>query len=617
MDASAPALVGQGLSKRFTPRKGEAAQALEGVDIVAAPSALTALVGPDGAGKTTLLRMAAGLLRADAGRLQVLGIDVAADPQGVQDRIGYMPERFGLYEDLSVQENLDLYADLHNVPHEARRVRYARLMAMTDLGAFTTRLAGQLSGGMKQKLGLACTLVRSPRLLLLDEPTVGVDPLSRRELWEILNQLVQEENIAVLVSTTYLDEAERCARVFVLDQGRLLTQGTPEAIRAHAQGLCWRVMPRAGQPARLLQTRLLDAPSLVIDAVPHGGEVRFVQRADADEAALAALLEGQYAKAVPAQLEDGFMVLLRARYASAPALPSTAAAAYASPRGNSAENSTRNSAKNSAGNTNDTVIEVRDLVRRFGDFTAVDHASFDVRRGEVFGLLGPNGAGKTTTFRMLCGLLAATSGELRVAGVDLRRARAQARRNIGYVSQKFALYGNLTVAENLAFFGGVYGLRGARLHQRMQAMLEQFDLQSARDIPSGRLPGGFKRRLAIAAALLHEPEILFLDEPTSGADPIARREFWHHITSLAEGGATIIVTTHFMEEAEYCDRIVIQDAGRMLALGTPWQVRAQAGDDSSIDMNEAFIRIIERERVHSRASTSAPMPGGPSFGAPA
>ncbi|MDB6000375.1 MAG: transporter related protein [Rhizobacter sp.] len=581
MATAAPALIGQGLHKRFASKGGrDAPWALHDVSLTVPAASLTALVGPDGAGKTTLLRLAAGLLRADRGTLRVLDIDVLADPQSVQDRISYMPQRFGLYDDLSVQENLDLYADLHGVSKDARRERYARLMAMTDLGRFTDRPAGKLSGGMKQKLGLACTLVRSPQLLLLDEPTVGVDPLSRRELWEIVQQLVDDEHLAVLVSTAYLDEAERCAQVFVLQEGRLLAQGTPREIRDNALDRCFTVRPPDGVPARVLQARLLDASSVITDAVPQGGEVRFIRRAEASPQDVDALLDGAQAEPVPPRLEDGFMVLLRSQ--QAPIVSQVDAAADAS--GNLPASS-------------DVVIAVKDLVRRFGDFTAVASTSFDVRRGEIFGLLGPNGAGKTTTFRMLCGLLPATSGTLRVAGVDLRHAPAKARSKIGYVSQKFALYANLSVAENLVFFGGAYGLRGARLRERMQAVLQQFDLQGQEQATSGELPGGFRQRLAMATGLLHEPDILFLDEPTSGADPLARRAFWRRITALAEAGVTVVITTHFMEEAEYCDRIVIQDAGKVLAIGTPQEVRQQAGGaNARMSMEEAFIGIVTRAR---------------------
>lgn len=583
MNTAMPALVAHGLHKRFELKGTKrTVQALADVSLEIPAGTLSALVGPDGAGKTTLLRLAAGLMRADQGTLQVLGIDAAADPQAVQDRISYMPQRFGLYEDLSVQENLDLYADLHGVPKQARTERYARLMEMTDLRRFTARPAGKLSGGMKQKLGLACTLVRSPQLLLLDEPTVGVDPLSRRELWEIVQQLVDDERLSVIVSTAYLDEAERCSRVFVLHEGRLLAQGAPQALRDQARDLCFIAKPPQAMPARTLQAKLLDAPATIIDAVPQGGEVRLIRQPAAGDQALAALLDGAPCEPVPARLEDGFMVLLRAQQQHKSAAPSATAAGVTVP-----------------GDADETVIEVKDLVRTFGDFTAVASTSFSVRRGEIFGLLGPNGAGKTTTFRMLCGLLPASSGFLQVAGVNLRHARAQARARIGYVSQKFALYGNLTVQENLEFFGGAYGLRGARLRERMQAVLEQFELRGQEQSASGLLPGGFKQRLAMATGLLHEPEILFLDEPTSGTDPLARREFWRRITALAEAGVTVIITTHFMEEAEYCDRIVIQDAGRLLAIGTPQEVRQQAG--RAPDMEEAFIGIVTQSRERRAA----------------
>ncbi|AGZ36007.1 ABC transporter ATP-binding protein [Pseudomonas sp. SWI6] len=575
------------VARRFLVKaSGQAVQALHGLDLTLRKGTLTALVGPDGAGKTTFLRLVAGLLQADSGELNVLGVDVKAHPQKVQDLISYMPQRFGLYEDLSVQENLDLYADLHGVGANLRRQRFERLLAMTDLTHFTRRPAGKLSGGMKQKLGLACTLVRSPQLLLLDEPTVGVDPLSRRELWEIVQQLVREENLSVLLSTSYLDEAERCSEVYMLHQGELLAQGMPQDIRRHADGLCYLATPPAGQPARTLQARLLGNTHTIIDAVPQSGEVRFMRQPDADQQTLDTLLGGAPVRPVEARLEDGFMFLLRAR--------------------SDAEHVDMETLKTSAPSdphSSEPAIEVKDLVRTFGDFTAVASTSFSVRRGEIFGLLGPNGAGKTTTFRMLCGLLPASSGSLQVAGVNLRHARAKARRRVGYVSQKFSLYGNLSVRENLEFFGGAYGLPGKQLQRRMDEVAQQFDLSGHESDPSGQLPGGFKQRLAMAVGLLHEPEILFLDEPTSGADPLARRGFWQRITALAAAGTTIIITTHFMEEAEYCDRIVIQDAGKLIAMGTPQEVREQAaGKGSTLNMEQAFIAIVEQERQQQQVT---------------
>jgi ABC-2 type transport system ATP-binding protein len=425
--------------------------------------------------------------------------------------------------------------------------------------------------------------------LLLDEPTVGVDPLSRRELWKIILELVDREGLTVIVSTSYLDEAERCGHVVVLHEGTVLAQGDPAEVSGLAAGRTFLAEPGSGQTARSLQTRLLDQAD-VIDAVPEGGRVRLV-RAIADSAPSEqesekradGFLADLTLTPVPARFEDGFMVLLRRTAAeqsvSVPLAPCPPA---------------------DASSNRETVVLVDDLVRRFGRFTAVDHVNFEVHRGEVFGLLGPNGAGKTTTFRMLCGLLSATSGTLRVAGIDLRSARASARQRIGYVAQKFSLYGQLSVLENLDFFASAYGLRGSRKRQRIDWALRQFDLTSLAQTASGQAPGGYKQRLAMAAALLHEPEILFLDEPTSGADPLARREFWRRITALAEQGVTVIVTTHFMEEAEYCDRIVILDAGHVLAQGTPAEVRSRARPEPGRmpTMEDAFVAVVEESRAN-------------------
>ena len=576
------AISGSNIFKSFRLGAVETVQALADITFNIRHGTLTALVGPDGAGKTTLLRMVAGLMSPDSGRLEVLGLDVTANPQAIQSRISYMPQKFGLYEDLSVQENLDLYADLHGVTQKDRLGRYPRLMEMTNLAPFMDRLAGRLSGGMKQKLGLACTLVRSPDLLLLDEPTVGVDPLSRRELWEIIRVLVKEENLTVLMSTSYLDEAERCNHAIVLNNGKILVQGPPEEVSSLATGRVFIADPLPGQPARNLQARLFDAKD-VADAVPEGGQVRLV-RQEQGQPPFTGTLAGLKLTTTPTRFEDGFMLLLHKALADAqvalPALSPT---------------------QPTMSIQREVVIEVHDLVRKFGAFTAVDHVSFEVHRGEIFGLLGPNGAGKTTTFRMLCGLLGATSGKLRVAGEDLRVARASARKRIGYVAQKFSLYGQLSVIENLEFFSSAYGLRGQRKRERIAWAMQQFELTRLARLPSGQLPGGYKQRLAMAAALLHEPEILFLDEPTSGADPMARREFWRRITAFAEAGVTVIVTTHFMEEAEYCDKALIQDAGRVLAQGTPAELRNQAKshDGCRPNMEDAFVAIVEASRGES------------------
>ncbi|MCP1659402.1 ATP-binding cassette domain-containing protein [Neisseria perflava] len=588
MNTPVHTVVSDGLIKIFNAPDGKPFNAVDRVSLSVEKGRLTALVGPDGAGKTTVMRMIAGLLKPDGGRLNVLGTDVAQNPQTVQDKISYMPQRFGLYEDLSVQENLDLYADLHGVPLDVRAARFKKMLEMVDMQRFTDRPAGKLSGGMKQKLGLACTLVRTPELLLLDEPSVGVDPLSRRDLWKIVMQLVEEEKLSVLVSTSYMDEAERCEQVFVMNQGVVLADGTPAALKSRTEGMTFRVMPPQGVPAREVQAKLYDAADVVIDAVPQGGAVDFVRQPDATEQDIAALLPDLTVTPRKAELEDTFMLLLR-QHAAAHGAAHGSGVQTASDESDTAERPSEKQADNDK-----PIIAVKDLVRTFGDFTAVASTSFAVSKGEIFGLLGPNGAGKTTTFRMLCGLLPASSGHLEVAGMNLRTARAQARANLGYVAQKFSLYGNLSVKENLTFFGGAYGLRGKRLQTRINAVMEQFELDG--DALSGILPTGYKQRLSMAVGLLHEPSILFLDEPTSGIDPLARREFWRTITRLSQSGVTIIITTHFMEEAEYCDRIMIQDAGKLLAIGTPDQVRQQAGGAAAQNMNSAFIAIVEQGR---------------------
>ena len=577
--STSPALEAQ---QFIRPGQSSPVTALSGVSLTVRTGSLTAIIGPDGAGKTTFMRLVCGLLKSDAGSLSVLGMDVASHPQAVQDHIGYMPQEFGLYEDLSVQENLDLYANLHAVPQAVRQERFKKLLDLTGLSPFTKRMAGKLSGGMKQKLGLACTLVSMPPLLLLDEPTVGVDPLSRRELWQILDTLSASGSLTILVATAYLEEAEHCHDVYILHKGHILAQGAPDTLCHYAQGRCYVVRPPENVPPRLIQAALIDETEAVADAVPEGGAVRFSLTPQASLKDLA--LPGLTVTAVPAILEDSFMSLLRQQE---PSLPSH----YSRPDMTAAKRV----------ETGRKIIEVRDIVRRFGDFIAVNHTSFSVYEGEIFGLLGPNGAGKSTTFRMLCGLLPVSSGQISIAGVNLRTARVQARAHIGYVAQKFSLYTTLSVEENLRFFGSAYGLRGRRLDQRIEAVIEEFDLSGFRHMPAGSLPGGYKQRLSMAAALLHEPPILFLDEPTSGIDPLARRLFWRQITDLSAKGTTIIVTTHFMEEAEYCDRIMIQDRGQLIAIGTPSAIRKQGGNSPT--MNDAFIHIVESGRHHQEVSS--------------
>ncbi|MCF6255746.1 MAG: ATP-binding cassette domain-containing protein [Gammaproteobacteria bacterium] len=570
-----PALIFRNVRQVFT-RGEHALCALDDVSFDIIPGQVTGLIGPDGAGKTTLMRLACGLLRPESGIISALGLDAVAESQIVQSAVGYMPQRFGLYEDLSVQENLDLYAELQGLPQEKRAIRYTELMHMTGLAPFTARLAGQLSGGMKQKLGLACALLRAPRLLLLDEPTVGVDPVSRRELWAIVYQQVKEQGMSVLLSTAYLDEAERCNEVLLLHQGKLLGQGAPAEFSAKVQGRIFQVSA-AGISHRQLQTRLDQAPG-VLDALVEGETVRLVMEPAIQPTAENLLpgLDDVHIQPVAPRFEDAFVARLKVRHNG------TAGLGGMNLHIDSGEGG--------------EVIRVDKLLRRFDDFIAVNNVSFNVKRGEIFGLLGANGAGKTTTFRMLCGLLPASGGELSVAGLDLHIARAEARRHIGYMAQKFSLYGDLSVMQNLRFFASAYGLRSHHQDERVKWAINTFELADYAETNARDLPLGFKQRLSFAAALMHEPEILFLDEPTSGVDPLARREFWARTNALAEAGVTVLVTTHFMEEANYCDRLVIMAEGTVLAEGTPREMKARArtADNPNPSMEDAFIRLIEQ-----------------------
>jgi ABC-2 type transport system ATP-binding protein len=555
--------------------KTRVVRALDDINATIVPGAITGVVGPDGAGKTTLLRHLAGLLRPAAGKVEVLGHDMAREAALAHPQIGYMPQRFGLYEDLSVAENFNLFADLHGLDEQARAERSKSLFEFTGLAPFTDRLAGKLSGGMKQKLGLACALLARPKLLLLDEPSVGVDPASRRELWRIVERMLADSKgeMGVVWATSYLDEAERCASVLLLYEGKLLSDAAPADFLAPLAGRVYR----AAVPARERRRAVTKAGRLpgVLDALVQGDSVRLVLAPGAVPPDPAALGATGLESAAP-RFEDGFVDLLRRDAAPMPAAPPPPATAKA---GDSAP-----------------VIEVHDLMRRFGDFVAVDHASFAIARGEIFGLLGPNGAGKSTIFRMLCGLLRPSAGSAEVAGENLLTAAAQARARLGYMAQKFSLYAELTVRQNLSFFARAYGLRPAARQAAIAAALERFELSGVADEPAAALPLGLKQRLSLAAALLHQPDILFLDEPTSGVDPLTRRAFWAQISGLAEAGVTVLVTSHFMDEAEYCDRLAIISAGKVLVTDTPAALRASVRSPNLPDpsLEDAFIALVEK-----------------------
>ncbi|WP_321369039.1 ATP-binding cassette domain-containing protein [uncultured Desulfuromusa sp.] len=566
------------LTKNFTPKGQSEVMALHDLSLEVRQGEVVGVVGPDGAGKTTLLRLTAGLLLPSSGTISVLGFDCGLEAIEIQSRVGYMPQQFGLYQDLTVQENLDFYADLQGVPGRERGERFKKLLHLTGLAPFTERRAGKLSGGMKQKLGLSCALIKSPEMLLLDEPTVGVDPVSRRDLWQIVYQMVAEENIGVLVATSYLDEAERCHRVMVLHQGRMLDQGDPGSFREKLRTRVYTLAPRNAREARSLQS-LLASKGEVLDATIHSGEVRCVLREGAQIESLIAAENHSRVRSSEPSFEDAFMAMVPRPEDSSPLVDVSA--------GNHGP----------VGHADEVVVKARNLRKTFGDFEAVKGINFEVRRGEIFGLLGPNGAGKSTTFRMLCGLSSVTAGEVNVAGQDLRRSRSRARSRLGYMAQIFSLYRQLSVKANLQFYGQAYGLFGRHLRERIAWALNEFDLQERQNAKAGDLPGGYRQRLAMAAALLHEPAILFLDEPTSGTDPLARREFWLRINGFARKGVTVVVTTHFMEEAEYCDHLLVMSQGTTLAQGTPEDIRGLARTDANQNptIADAFIALAEKE----------------------
>jgi drug efflux transport system ATP-binding protein len=601
---SLPVIDLRNVSKRFAAGQRKIT-ALEGLSAKVGSARITGLVGPDGAGKTTLMRLLTGLLRPDSGLIRVLNLDATVHAQEIQASVGYMPQSLGVYEDLSVSQNLEFYADLQGLVGAVRRKRFDRLMMFTGLGPFRKRLAGRLSGGMKQKLALACALVRPPRLLLLDEPSVGVDPVSRRELWDIVHSLVRE-GISVLWSTAYLDEAERSDDILLLNEGRLLAAGPPQTFSERLKGRTF-VVRSDSMDRRAVLKEVVGLPH-VVDAIIKGRDVRVLVSRHVGPAYLSRCLRDRRAGTLQVEeadpvFEDAFIDLLKEQGAATETLGPTGANGARGPsNGNQTEEPTRDFVSAPAPkivertNQGMAVIKAAGLVRKFGDFTAVDGIDFDVERGEIFGLLGPNGAGKSTTFKMLCGLLPPTAGKALVLGIDLRQAAAIARGRIGYMAQKFSLYGNMSVLQNLQFFASAYGLAGRTRQLKVEEALASFGLVPYTDAISETLPLGYKQRLALACAIMHAPGVLFLDEPTSGVDPIVRREFWTRINTMAGAGVTVMVTTHFMEEAEYCDRIGIIYRGRLAAVGTPEDLRKEhrRPDLPDPSLEEAFVDLIER-----------------------
>lgn len=563
---AAPLIELAGVSKRFAGprRRALGTQALDTVSFTLGTGKFLGLVGPDAGGKTTLLRILAGLVEADCGAVTVLGAPVAHLDRAL---IGYMPQGGALYAELSVRQNLELYARLRGVEPEQDPERMERLYDLTGLAAFKARATWQLSGGMRQKLAMACAVVASPPLMLLDEPSVGVDPVSRREIWQLARELAGPDS-SVVWTTSILEDAERCDEVLLLHEGQVRYAGPPQGLADRAAHRVFARPLGAGSPRGALQQVL--ARDDVLTAAIVGEHVRAVSRPGG-------LADPGWVSRPPGA-EDGFAATLD----DGARLPPSELAAAFPPR---------------ALDQGPPPIVAIGLTKRYGAFTAANDVSFVVRAGEIFGLLGPNGAGKSTTFRMLCGLIAPSDGRGTVAGRDLVNARAAARQTLGYMPQRFSLYGDLTVAANLRFVAGVYGLVRGEAKVAIERVLGALSLEPYWTMATGLLPLGIKQRLSLAAAVLHTPPVLFLDEPTSGVDPLIRREFWHHINAIAARGTAVLVTTHFMDEAENCDRLLLINQAEAIAQGTPDELRANAISGRRAEtLEEAFIALIKAQR---------------------
>lgn len=534
--------------------------AVDTLDMAVRRGELYGLIGPDGAGKSSLMKAVAGVLSYEQGSLEVFGqlLDSERSAEAIKDRIGLMPQGLGqnLYGDLSVEENVDFFARLRLVPRAEAAARKEQLLAITRLAAFRQRPMKQLSGGMKQKLGLVCTLIHAPQLIILDEPTTGVDPVSRRDFWAILAELIAGQGLTALVSTAYMDEASRFNRMSLLHQGRKLAEGTPAEILQQAPGsiVQCRVEPQLAAMQRLA------AAWPQCEAM--GPDIRlFVPEANPDAARLqvTTLLDGldcRQLDVLEPELEDVFVAMLGGQQggSAAPAL----AAQQPQPAGQ------------------ELAIEAKGLSKRFGDFVAVGDVSFQVRQGEIFGLLGANGAGKTTAIKMLTGILPPSSGSGRVAGADMKQAGALIKSRIGYMSQAFSLYLDLTVVENIRLYAGIYGLDRKARAVRLQWILDMAGLHGHENDLAAALPMGLRQRLALGCALVHQPRVLFLDEPTSGVDPLGRRAFWDILFRLSrQDGVAMLVTTHYMSEAEHCDHLALMFAGKVVADASPQQMKQQ------------------------------------------
>ena len=551
-----PVVVVRGFRKRYRHRT-----AVDGADLELRAGEVHGLIGPDGAGKSSLMKAIAGVLTFDAGEVAVFGTSLVSerDAESVKDRIGFMPQGLGLnlYPNLTVEENIDFFARLRLLDEAELSRRKARLLTITRLGTFRTRAMRHLSGGMKQKLGLICTLIHEPRLLILDEPTTGVDPVSRRDFWDILGELMREQGISALISTAYLDEASRFDRVTLMYMGKVMAHGEPEDIASRVRGTVVSLSV-ADQMSALRRLKPEFPQTQVLGPVMRV----FVEEPDAETAvrrvtAAAPDAEPSSLAASTPELEDAFVALLQTGRPATGWMPSGEETARAVP-----------------GNGAGAAIEAVGLTKTFGDFTAVDDVSFTVPSGEIFGLLGANGAGKTTVIKMLTGILSPTRGIGQVAGADMRTASHAIKEHIGYMSQSFSLYAELTVLENIRLYAGVYGLDRRTARERLQWVLEMAGLSAHQRERAEALPMGLRQRLALGCALVHRPGVLFLDEPTAGVDAAGRRQLWEILFHLSRSlRVAILVTTHYMSEAEHCDQLALMHSGSIVASGSPAQMK--------------------------------------------
>lgn len=555
-------------------------KALKDVSIEIPSGEIFGLIGPDGAGKSTLMKIMAGVLTFDEGAVEVFGVrlDSEASAERIKHRIGFMPQGLGLnlYAELSVEENIDFFAKIRNVERSKLAERKEKLLAMTRLDRFKNRAMKHLSGGMKQKLGLICTLIHQPELIILDEPTTGVDPVSRRDFWEILTELVHTQNITAIVSTAYLDEAERFQHLAFMYDGKIIGTGDPESLKRGFPGTVMEIMTQNQVEA------LTELKSIFSQVDGMGEGIKVVVDKDTSEEELIRILNGievNYVREIEPSLEDVFVILIRGEQSihfNDETRILSGSIFLDRLRGEGTYMVSNEGDADGCFQGGNTVIEACNLTRDFGAFKAVDNVSFSVRQGEIFGLLGANGAGKTTLIKMLTGILQPTGGEGKVAGSDIRKAGRVVKERIGYVSQSFSLYLDLTVTENMRLFAGIYGMGGKKARTRLDEIVEIAGLRGYEDELTKKLPMGIRQRLALACAIIHSPRILFLDEPTSGVDPLGRRRFWDILTYLARGEkVAILITTHYMSEAEHCDRLALMHSGRIVANDSPRSLKAQ------------------------------------------